>query len=153
MTRPRSSDTSTLEALKQRGCFLGIVTGRPEKEAFWTRDRLGWRSLFPLVVAKEQYGRRGKPDPLPILHALGSLRAAGHPLDTQQAVYIGDTVDDMVAARAAGVWAIGFTPPYLDKDSHGPLLTEHGAHYVLDGYDELLEVIDHWSHPAEGEEQ
>ena len=49
-------ETTTLEALRQSGYVLGIVTGRPEAEARWTLDRLGWKQIFPLLIAREKQG-------------------------------------------------------------------------------------------------
>ena len=135
---------TTLEMLRQRGLILGIVTGRPNAEARWTLERLGWQAYFPLLIAREQYGRRCKPDPFPLLHALGILQAAGHHIRPEHAVYIGDTVDDMIAARAAGMWAIGIVPPYLDRVEQSALLSERGAHLVLDSLDRMPAVLQDW---------
>ena len=37
----------------------------------------------------------------------------------------------MEAARAAGIWAIGVVPPYLERAEHGALLRERGAHLII----------------------
>lgn len=123
-------DTATLKALRQSGHVLGIVTGRPEAEARWTLDRLGWTRIFPLLIAREKQGHRAKPDPFPLQQALGALAAAGLNVKPENAVYLGDSVDDMVAARAGSLWAIGVVPPYVEYESHAELLKERGAHLV-----------------------
>ena len=133
--------TSTLRELHQRGHILGIVTGRPRAEAHWTLDRFGWRRIFPLLVPREKQDNRGKPDPFPLLYALEILHAAGLHIQAEVTVYIGDSVDDMVAARAAGMLAVGFVPPYLDPDTHGEHLREHGAHLIVTDPEMLLEKI------------
>ena len=140
--------THTLDELQRRGHVLGIVTGRPEVEARWTLDRLGWRHCFPLLVAREQQDNRFKPDPFPLQHALGVLGAAGMPVKPQCAVYVGDSVDDMVAARAAGQWAVGLVPPYLEYDSHAPLLRSRGAHAVVRKPDQLPDLLTHLTESA-----
>ena len=132
---------SLLEALKSAGRVLGIVTGRPEAEARWTLDRLGWSHFFPLVVAREHQGHRRKPDPFPLRHALEILRVAGLPITPKGAVYVGDSIDDMVAAKAAGLWAVGVVPPYLDAEKHAELLRSHGADRVTQAYESLPELI------------
>ena len=137
-------ETATLTHLRRRGHILGVVTGRPVAEALWTIDRLRWQSHFPLVVAREHYGRRAKPDPYPLLHALGRLQAAGHDVRPDQALYIGDTVDDMEAARRAGMWAVGCVPPYLDQGAHGALLTTRGAHVVAESPEALPGILKSW---------
>lgn len=123
--------TRTLQKLADAGCILGIVTGRPEAEAEWTLERFGWKRYFPLLVAKEKQESREKPDPFPLQHALTMLGAAGCSTKPEETVYVGDSVDDMKAARAAGMWAIGVVPPYLDADEHEAILKEHGAHTVI----------------------
>ena len=134
--------TRTLDKLTHSGRILGIVTGRPDAEARWTLGRLGWKRYFPLVVAKEKHERRGKPDPFPLQHALGILDAAGLNVKPESALYLGDSVDDMEAARAAGLWAIGMVPPYLDRETHAALLRQRGAHIVIDDPDTLPDLIE-----------
>ena len=123
--------TQTLELLSASRLIMGIVTGRPELEATWTRNRLGWTRYFPLLVAREKHEHRGKPDPFPLQHALGILHAAGLEMRPEQAMYVGDTVDDMEAARAANMWAVGVTPPYVETEAHRALLESRGAHVVV----------------------
>ncbi len=148
--------TRTLDRLAQ-GHILGIVTGRPEAEARWTLDRMGWKKYFPLLVAKEKQERRGKPDPFPLQHALGILDAAGLNVRPDEAAYIGDSVDDMQAARAAGMWAIGMVPPYLNREEHATLLRTRGAHVLLFDADALPDVVasfgQHLALEAKGEEE
>lgn len=134
-------ESITLDALRQHGCVLGIVTGRPEAEARWTLDRLGWKHIFPLLIAREKQGHRSKPDPFPLQQALGALRAAGLSLKPKNAVYLGDSVDDMAAARAGGLWAIGVVPPYVDYKPHSELLQQRGAHLVTGDPNNLPELI------------
>ena len=154
---PSLIKTRTLDKLTHSGCILGIVTGRPEAEARWTLDRLGWKRYFPLVVAKEKHERRGKPDPFPLQHALGILNAAGLNVKPDSVVYLGDSVDDMEAARAAGLWAIGVAPPYLNHGTHAPLLRQRGAHIVIHDPDTLPDLIDTFAErvalEAKGEEK
>lgn len=147
----------TLEALSRDNLVLGIVTGRPGAEANWTLDRLGWKRYFPLVIPREKQEGREKPDPFPLLHALAILDAAGRKIDPQASVYIGDAVDDMKAAREAGMWAIGVVPPYLERAEHTTLLEEFGAHHVITDPNTLPDVLSQFSQlvvseSVEGEE-
>lgn len=139
---PPLINESTLRTLCTDDRIMGIVTGRPQEEAEWTLKNLGWKKYFPLVVGKEKQGSRPKPDPFPLNHSLTILAAAGRPTEPKQTVYVGDSVDDMVAARAADMWAIGIVPPYLDQDEHEPLLRKNGAHVVSTDPDELPDLID-----------
>jgi len=139
---PPLIQTRTLDALCTDNRIMGIVTGRPEAEARWTISRFGWKKYFPLIVGREKQEGRSKPDPFALQHALAVLAAAGRRVSPDACAYVGDTVDDMTSARAAGMWAIGFIPPYTeDKGSLEVLLRERGAHLVLHDIDRLPEVL------------
>jgi histidinol-phosphate aminotransferase len=74
---------------------LGIVTGRPRSpdcERFL--DQHGIKHLFKTIVTLDDTSER-KPAPEPVLLALSKL---GNP---QCSVFLGDTIDDINAARAA----------------------------------------------------
>ncbi|MCY4170041.1 MAG: TIGR01548 family HAD-type hydrolase [Bacteroidetes bacterium] len=133
--------TEILQKLRDQGHILGIVTGRPRAEAHWALDRFGWRKIFSLLVPREKQDDRTKPDPYPLLYALGILHGAGLAIEPHESVYIGDSVDDMTAARAAKMHAIGFIPPYLDHDSHGKLLCERGAQLIISNPDTLPSLV------------
>ncbi|MEM3030296.1 MAG: HAD hydrolase-like protein [Candidatus Micrarchaeia archaeon] len=76
---------------------LALVTGRPKYDLEFAVEKWGLRKIFPVRVAMEDT-RSAKPHPEPILLALRLLgRSAGETL------YVGDGVDDALAARAAGV--------------------------------------------------
>ena len=132
---PSLIDDHTLQTLNQNH-ILGIVTGRPEEEAEWTLDHQEWADYFPLLVGKEKQGDRQKPDSFPLEHSLTMLSAAGCSVDPDEAVYIGDSVDDMEAAQKADMWSVGVVPPYVD-DGHESLLKEHGADVVIHDPDDL----------------
>jgi len=143
---PPLIQTRTLELLAATGRVLGLVTGRPDAEARWTLDRFGWKRYFPLVVSREKQEGRGKPDPFPLQRALTILSAAGRPVSAEEAVYVGDTVDDMVAARAAGLWALGVVPPYVENPvEYAALLRSSGAHAIIEQVDDLPAFLDAFS--------
>lgn len=85
---------------------LGIVTGRPRADAERLLVENGLLDYFPTLICMEDAPL--KPDPAPILLALKDMRA-------QQAWYLGDTVDDAHAARAAGVIPIGVIAPISER--------------------------------------
>lgn len=125
-----------LERLRSDGYVLGLVTGRPEAEARYALRAHGWEGLFAVFVPMEAQAGRGKPDPYPLMLALEGLAALGHPLAPHEAAYVGDTGDDMVAARAAGMHAVGFVPPYLPP-AHAETLRDRGAELVLHDLSDL----------------
>ena len=130
-------DDQTLDTIQQSGILMGVVTGRPQEEAEWTINHMGWSSYFPIVLGKEKQGDRTKPDPFPLTHILTMLAAVGRDVKPEEAAYVGDSVDDMKAARAANMWALGVVPPYLDTPNHTQVLNEAGAHTVLNSPNDL----------------
>jgi HAD superfamily phosphatase len=141
-TEPPLARTETLERLAARGP-LALVTGRQEPEARWTLERFGWDRLFPVVVGMESQSGREKPDPYGLELALRALgERNGKTIEPSRSVYAGDTVDDMKAARAAGIRAVGVVPPYLDAETHRQTLRDAGAERVIDDVNDLPAVVD-----------
>jgi phosphoglycolate phosphatase-like HAD superfamily hydrolase len=111
---------------------LGIVTGRPadDAERFLARRRI--RDLFQVVVTMEDGPL--KPDPAPIRRALERL-------EVRRAWLVGDTVDDVRAARAAGVLPIAVPAPGDDPSTAAAALEAAGAAVVLRDAASIAEVL------------
>ena len=138
---PPLMQTETLERLAAQG-ELALVTGRQEAEARWTLERFDWARFFPVVVGMETQAGREKPDPYPLVVALKRLgERSGSAIAPADAVYVGDTVDDMKAARAAGLRAVGVVPPYLPAEAHRQTLTEAGAEVVIGDVNEVERAL------------
>jgi phosphoglycolate phosphatase len=82
---------------------LAVVTNKLERSSERILTGLGVRPYFRLVVGGDTLPRR-KPHPDPLLHV---LQVCGVP--PSQAVMIGDGVNDVLAARAAGVPVVAVT--------------------------------------------
>jgi histidinol-phosphate aminotransferase len=100
---------------------LAIVTGRPRKDAERFLATFGLQELFAVVVAMED--GPAKPDPFPVRLALERL-------GVERAWMVGDTPDDMQAARAVGVLPIGFSAQQPTAETELALLRS-GAARVL----------------------
>ncbi|HVY60894.1 MAG TPA: HAD-IA family hydrolase, partial [Planctomycetota bacterium] len=125
-----------LERLARR-YRLGIVTGRPRAEVDLAFRLDGAaRDLFHAVVAREDVHPRLKPDPAGIDRALGALGC-----DRPGSLYVGDSVDDMRAARAAGIRAIGCVAPGDDAGRARAALLAAGAEQVIDGIGALEDLL------------
>jgi histidinol-phosphate aminotransferase len=81
---------------------LGIVTGRPRRDAEEFLTRFGLLDMVSALVTMEDAPL--KPDPAPVRRVL-ELLGVSH------AWMLGDTPDDLQAARAAGVVPIGVVAP------------------------------------------
>ncbi|MGM0574591.1 MAG: TIGR01548 family HAD-type hydrolase [Myxococcota bacterium] len=111
---------------------LGIVTGRPRRDAVRFLEERGVADLFGAVVCMEDGPL--KPDPAPVHGALDALGVSG-------AWLVGDTPDDVRAARAAGVVPLGVTPPGEDPEALADVLIGAGAARMLGSLDDLEEML------------
>jgi len=111
---------------------VAVVTGRPRREAQGFLERHGLAGALATVVTREDAPDL-KPDPAPVRLAMSLLGVSS-------AWLVGDTRDDISAARAAGVGPIGVVapgdPPEIARRGLG------GAALVLDAVDRLEEVLD-----------
>ena len=121
---------ATLEALRERGHRLGIVTAKRRATVDLAFARLPLAHLFETIVGGDETERH-KPDPAPRRLALERLGA-----EARDAAYVGDSPYDMQAARAGGLHAIGVTWGGIHaRDALGD------AEVIVDRAEELLDVV------------
>ena len=101
LIRPYEGMREMLEGLRARGLTLGVVTSKVEWAARECYDYYGLGEFLSIGVFHDDTERH-KPDPQPLLHAAGK---GG--LDVARTVYVGDSVHDMAAGRAAGMISVG----------------------------------------------
>jgi len=85
-----------------RRAKLAIFTGRTRVELSHTLERFSVRRYFSTIVTVESISKP-KPDPEGLLQILDGLPAS-------KAIYLGDNVDDALAAKAAGMAFVGVLP-------------------------------------------
>ena len=91
---------AALTALRERGHELGIVTSKSEALAMRGLAHVRIAHFMDTVVGCDASSRH-KPDPEPVRIALHRLACA-----PEHAVFVGDSVHDVVAGNAAGVRTI-----------------------------------------------
>jgi phosphoglycolate phosphatase len=104
----------TLEILRERGISCACVTNKAETFTRPLLRTLGIADFFASVVGGDTLPQK-KPDPEPLLHACRELGVS-----PQQALMIGDSENDALAARGAGipVWLMrGGYSEGIDVDS------------------------------------
>jgi HAD superfamily phosphatase len=127
-----------LERLRERA-RLAIFTGRGPNTARHTLSRFCPSVDFDPIVTSD-LPLKLKPAPDGLIHIL-----AAHP--DAEAVYVGDTIDDARAAKAAGVPFVGVAAPDAHfRDATIALFQAEGARAVIHSINELetaLETIHH----------
>lgn len=111
---------------------LAIVTGRPRADAQRCLDELGIADRFAAVVSRDDAPL--KPDPAPVQLALQQL-------GVRRAWMVGDTPDDVHAARNTGVVPLGVVPPLDDRQQVAPELLAAGAARVLEDISQIEELL------------
>lgn len=122
-----------LAGLQRSGVAIGVVTSKARERYELDAGRSGLGAYVDVAICAGDTPAP-KPDPAPVRIALERL---GVPAD--RAVMVGDTEVDVIAAKAAGVTAIGV--------GWGPLgaepLIQAGAAAVADDADELARIVMH----------
>jgi pyrophosphatase PpaX len=96
---------------------LGVVTSKAAKGARREIEQFGFADLLSVAVFLEDTTRH-KPEPEPLLEA---ARRGG--FEPARAVYVGDSIHDIAAGRAAGMKTAGaLWGPFdrLDLEAAGP---------------------------------
>ena len=102
-TKPLAGATASLEAARAAGIAVAIVTNKPLAPTERIVDALGWRAFVGAVIGGDSLPVR-KPDPAPLheaLKRLEALRRLGAVHAATDAWMIGDSANDVGAARAA----------------------------------------------------
>ena len=102
-TRPYPDIVETLKTLQTMGIPMGVCTNKPEAFTRQILEGLGLSGFFSSVVGGDTTSQR-KPDPLPLLTCLKGLET-----EPASSLMIGDSIHDVHAAHAAGVY-IGVVP-------------------------------------------
>jgi 2-phosphoglycolate phosphatase len=118
----------TLKSLKQSGYVLGVVSTSPRDVIAETLKQTGVLDYFDVLIGEED-AKNKKPHHEPIVNALSILRAGA-----DKAVFIGDTIYDVQAGKAAGCRTIFMLNPY-----NGEVLEQVKPDRVIKDISELLE--------------
>ncbi|HTX13729.1 MAG TPA: HAD family hydrolase [Candidatus Baltobacteraceae bacterium] len=109
---------------------LALFTGRVRQETDYTLDRLTVREFFQEVVTVEEV-KHPKPHPEGLLAILRGR-------DPQGALYLGDNIDDALAAQAAHIPFVGVLPQSRQPSAvRRRMFAELGAAGILKDVREL----------------
>ena len=117
-----------LEALSTAAVELAVVTNKPERFVAPLLEQVGLGGYFRWIIGGDTLPQQ-KPDPAALLQV---MRLAG--VEAAQSLFIGDSRNDVLAARAAGVPCIAVSYGY----NHGRPIAEEKPGLVVDSLAELL---------------
>ncbi|WP_432720617.1 phosphoglycolate phosphatase [Jeongeupia wiesaeckerbachi] len=120
----------TLHALHELGLPLAIVTNKPERYTLPLLRELGVSEQFDVIVGGDTLPER-KPSALPLQHVLDRFGVA-----EDEMLMVGDSKNDILAARAAGCPVVAVAYGY------GSDVSALGADHVIERFSDLLEFVD-----------
>lgn len=122
---------SCLKILKARGYRLALVTNKPEKFIAPILQELQLNELFSISLGGDSLLKR-KPDPLPLLHVCQELNVS-----VEQCLMVGDSKNDILAAKAANMESIGLTYGY----NYGEDIGLHNPEAVCDDFSDIIAML------------
>lgn len=131
LTKAYPGAVEALEIIKSAGCRTGVVTSKRRGPALAGLALTRIDRYIEVVVTADDV-TKSKPDPEPVLKALGLL-------DTrpEHAVYIGDSWYDILAGKGAGVTTVGATWGIAAREQ----LVEHAPDFIVESWDEFLAAL------------
>jgi phosphoglycolate phosphatase len=131
LTRPYAGVPETLAKLAGAGFALGVCTNKPERLSREILQGLGLDRHLAAVIGGDSLNGVRKPDPR---HLLAAVEALGGRADA--AVMVGDSPNDVAAARALGV------PVILRAGGYSQIPADRlGADAVVREFSELPDAI------------
>ena len=103
-TRPYPGVVEGIKVMQQAGFKLACITNKAEAFTLPLLRSTGLYDQFEIVLSGDSLPKK-KPDPMPLIHICKHFNAQPH-----EALLIGDSLNDAIAARAAGCHV--FCVPY-----------------------------------------
>ncbi|WP_394224162.1 phosphoglycolate phosphatase [Alteromonas gracilis] len=121
---------STLNTLHEKGYSLALVTNKPSEFIDPILSSFSLSSLFSITIGGDSLSEK-KPSPLPLLHVCKQLGVL-----PSQCVMVGDSKNDILAAKAANMQSIGLTYGY----NYGENIATYNPDWVLNSFSEILKL-------------
>ena len=128
-SRPFPGLTDALDRLDDLGVATTVVTNKAERMARMLLGELGLADRMAVIIGGDTLGVR-KPSPEPIL---AMIEQAGG----GRTAFVGDSIYDVMAAKAAGTPGILVGFGFLDRPAE-----EFGADHVIGDYDALIPLLE-----------
>ncbi len=119
-----------LDALEAQGAILAVCTNKRTDLSLAVMDALNLTGRFKVIVGADM-APRPKPDPS---HLLRTIALAGG--DPKRALMVGDSINDVLAAKNADIPVVVVTFGYTDVPAK-----DLGGDALIDRFDELYDVV------------
>ena len=120
-----------LNWLQTKNYPLACITNKAEQFTLPLLKKLKVHDDFRLIISGDTLPKK-KPDPMPLLHAADFFKVSPH-----QALMIGDSINDVQAARAAGFQVMCVSYGY----NHGEDIRTAHPDAVIDSFIELPQLL------------
>jgi phosphoglycolate phosphatase len=121
----------TLHSLKTKGYRLAIVTNKPIDFVAPILNGLHLNDLFELTIGGDSLTKK-KPDPLPLHYVCEKLNVS-----VEDALMVGDSKNDILAANAAKMQSIGVSYGY----NYGENIDFYNPDEVVDDFADILKFF------------
>ena len=121
----------TLEELYVQGYTLVIITNKPFKFIEPILKELKIFDIFTHFVGGDTFELK-KPDAYPLVYMCEQLL-----LKSEEVVMIGDSKNDILAARAANMQSIALTYGY----NYGEDISQYNPTFVVDSFEKILKIL------------
>ena len=121
----------TLSVLAQAGYSMAVVTNKPDQFVQPLLQSAGIAEFFTYTLGGGRLPVK-KPDPLPLHYLCEQFNV--QPAET---LMVGDSKNDIQAARAAGIPVVGLSYGY----NHGEPIENSEPDWVLHRFDELVSLL------------
>jgi len=129
LSRPFPGVEAALDTLAARGVAVAICTNKLEGLARRFVSAIGWDGRFAAIVGGDTTPS-AKPSPEPLLYMIEQA-GGGH------AAFVGDSISDTGAARAANLPCVALTFGFSDRPAD-----QLGANALIDHFDALIPTLE-----------
>ena len=129
----------TLKKLYESNFILVIITNKPYEFIQPILQKLQIEEFFSFYLGGDSLKAK-KPDPEPLLHVCEKFHK---PKETT--VIIGDSKNDIVAAKNAGIQSIAVNYGY----NYGENISQYAPDFTVENFGEILNILSSWKKQRE----
>ncbi|KOR33465.1 phosphoglycolate phosphatase [Achromatium sp. WMS3] len=118
----------SLRSLKTHNYLLACITNKASRFVTPLLTKLNIHHYFDLIIAGDTLPQK-KPDPTPLLYAATHFK-----IEPNAVLMVGDSINDVQAARAAGIAIVCVSYGY----NHGQNIQDAHPDVVIDSFADLL---------------